>query len=99
MANTNISLEKLNGITSRGGGDASGLLVSVWRRLQGVRLDPKLANGAIFRVATGHQSDAESLGLNRLVDFSDRHAITVLENLSDLLVAFVVPYRYSTTGT
>ena len=52
-----------------------------------------------FSRCTGHQSDAESLGLNRLVDFSDRHAITVLEDLSDLLVAFVVPYRYSTTGT
>ena len=82
----------------RGSGDAD-VCLSVRLRLQGVRLYSTLANGAIFRVVTGHESDAESLGRNHLVDFSVRHAITVLENLSDLLVAFVVPYRYFTTGT
>ncbi len=79
--------------------DDADVLLVLWFRLQGVRLDSTLANGAIFRVVTGHESDAESLGLNRLVDFGVRHAITVLENIADLLIAFVVPYRYFTTGT
>ena len=36
---------------SLGDGDANGY--PVWLRLQGVRLYPTLANGAIFRVVTG----------------------------------------------
>jgi hypothetical protein len=55
MANT-LSLRGLNGITPSSspwlGGDAD-VCLSVRLRLQGVRLDSKLANGVLFRVVIG----------------------------------------------